>query len=208
MRQLQGQESVTVSIQMIMSHIQRFQVMGGVLPECLVDLISENEERLINSEVRCPVLWVKYAIEYAADYLEDPVLGLNHLNGEEPFKDFTTELLLRSSNLAEFIWLYSRYFCIFTEIGDFSIIFGKNTSSVRFDPKNGDLLTYHQFDAAIYGLKITLEKARRLQPYKLLKEHAAPKGYDSAYSIERQLSCPVPRQLTWPVDEPLFAFFK
>jgi len=27
-------------------------------------------------------------------------------------------------------------------------------------------------------------------------------------TIERQLSCPVPRQLTWPVDGALFAFFK
>lgn len=183
--------TVTVSSQMILFHLERFKSMGGVLPEDgFLGRLGLTPELLENSKERYPIKLVSLAVEYAAQQLNDPILGLNHVEKQDAsFQLFLEELLVNSATIAEFVWLYSRYICILTEIGTFEIVYDKQQAAVHFIAASPEDISYHQYDGAAYILKKAIHQGYGILPSLVLREQAAPNGYADEY--KKRFGCPV-----------------
>lgn len=165
--------------------------MGGVLPvDGFLNRFELTLELLEDSKERYPIRLVSLAVEYAAEQLNDPILGLNHVEQQDAsFQLFLEELLLNSETIAEFVWLYSRYIRILTEIGTFEIIYDKQQAAIHFVPASPAEISYHQYDGAAYILKKAIQQGYGIVPLQVLREQAAPEGFADEY--KKRFGCPV-----------------
>ncbi|MCG8673563.1 MAG: AraC family transcriptional regulator, partial [Pseudomonadales bacterium] len=183
MENMNAFSEITVSAQTLMYHITRFQDRGGVLPNpSIFDAWNIDLAELEDSDERFPIKLVAIALEYAQQQLQDPVLGLNHVDPEnEWFPDFLSLLAKNSTKVESFIQLYSRYFCLHSEIGTLAVIHHHPYSEIRFVPKARQVLSYHQVDGALLILKVVIERLFGLEPDSVFVDHLCPSDCEIIY---------------------------
>ena len=175
---------ITVSAQTLMFHIQRFQELGGVLPEGTIlgrwDLALELLE---NSDRRFPFTLVSTSVEFASQQLQDPVLGLNAVDSDRlPYSDVFELLSKNACTLEEYIRLLSRYFCLSTEIGVIEVHHKKPVSQVLFCPRDRRITSYHQMDGALLMAAKVIRQYAGIKPLAVTVDHECPPGCESVYT--------------------------
>lgn len=181
---------ITISAQTLLFHINRFKELGGKLPEGQwLGNWDLAEDLLINSDQRFPVSVIATAVEFAAQQLNDPVIGLTHTDTDLPHLEFTAVIGTYSRTLEEYIHLLSRYLCIYTEIGVFNIHHRKEFTEVNFHTTNRNALSHHQIDGATLSLIKAVSLYQKIKPLSVAIDHACPDGYEDMY--EEKFGCPV-----------------
>ena len=179
-----GDSEITVSAQTLMFHIQRFQELGGVLPEgSLLGQWDLAVELLENSDRRFPFTLVSTSVEFASRQLQDPVLGLNAVDSERlPYTDVFELLSRNAGTLEEYIQLLSRYFCLFTEIGIYEVHHKKPASQVLFCPRDRRITSYHQVDGALLLAAKVIRQYAGIKPLAVTIDHECPPGCERVYA--------------------------
>ena len=173
----------TLSAQTLLYHINRFQAVGGVLPEGpLLGRWDIAEEMLENSDQRFPISLVATSVEFASQQLQDPVLGLTMMDDHEvPFPAIMELMNQNSGTLEEFIQLMSRYFCLFTEIGVYQVLHKKPHSKVVFSARNRSVISDHQVDGAMLNAARSIERYAGIKPDHVDVDHSSPAGCEAIY---------------------------
>lgn len=182
---------ITISAQTLLFHIQRFKERGGVLPEgSWIGGWEQYIDQLEESDERFPMRVVTQSIEFAAQQLQDPILGLNHTDREElPYSEFFRVMGYHADSLEEFIRLCSRYFCLFTEIGFFAIHHNNPETEIKFHPCDRNILSDHQIDGVLLLTVKAIYQYAGVFPIWIAVDHACPEGYEEEY--EAKLGCDV-----------------
>lgn len=174
---------ITISAQTLLFHIKRYMELGGVLPEGRwMGRWEDKLQELEDSSERFPMSVVTMAIQFAAQQLQDPILGLHHADQIDlPYYDFYRVLAYHANSLEEFVQLSSRYFCLFTEIGVFEVQHKNTQSDVRFNPCDRNIITDHQIDGGLMIMVKSISLYAGIKPELVLIDHAAPAGYEQEY---------------------------
>lgn len=186
-----SEAEITISAQTLLFHIRRFREMGGVLPESnLIGRWDLAEELLENSNRRFPFTLIATSVEFASQQLQDPVLGLNAVDvNDMPYSGAYVMLHDKACTLEEFIQLLSRYMCLFTEIGVYSVRHSKPHSRITFCPRDRSLTSFHQMDGALLIAAKMNERYCGARPLAAFIDHECPPGCEAVY--EARFGCPV-----------------